>query len=241
MITAVRSVDLRVDDLDAATAFYSRVVGLEAGDGATLRAPGGEALVRLSADGVTARAPRRAAGLFHTAFRFPTRADLADALRRAAPYLTGASDHGVSEALYLDDPAGNGVELYWDRPRDVWPDDMFTAALDLEDLAAQSGGGARAPEGTDVGHVHLKVSDLPRAEVFWVGVLGFEVMHRYGDQAAFVATGGYHHHVGLNTWISLGRPLAPREAAGLDRVVFATDGEEREAADPDGIAVRLEP
>jgi catechol 2,3-dioxygenase len=240
VITAVRRVDLRVDDLDAATAFYRDVVGLELDD-AALRAPGGEPLVTLSADGVTGPAPRRGAGLFHTAFRYPTRADLADALRRAAPYLTGASDHGVSEALYLDDPAGNGVELYWDRPRDVWPADMFTAPLDLRDLVRQAGGSPRAPEGADVGHVHLKVSDLPRAERFWVGDLGFEVMHRYGDQAAFVATGGYHHHVGLNTWMSLGAPLSPRERAGIDRVVFATDGEAREATDPDGIAVLLEP
>ena len=231
MITAVKRVDLRVDDLDAATSFYRDVVGLD--DPSTL--------VTLRADGVTSPAPRRAAGLFHTAFLYPTRADLADALRRAAPYLTGASDHGVSEALYLDDPAGNGVELYWDRPPEVWPQDMFTAPLDLQDLAAQSSGSERAPEGTHIGHVHLKVSDLGRAEDFWVGALGFDVMHRYGDQATFVATGGYHHHVGLNTWMSLGHGLGPRDAAGLDRVVFATDGEEREATDPDGIAVVLAP
>jgi catechol 2,3-dioxygenase len=231
VITAVKSVDLRVDDLDAATAFYRDVVGLE----------DPSRLVRLTDEGVRAKAPRRASGLFHTAFRFPTRADLGDALRRAAPYLTGASDHGVSEALYLDDPAGNGVELYWDRPREVWPNDMFTAPLDLEDLARQAAGGDRAPEGTDIGHVHLKVSSLPRAEGFWVGDLGFEIMHRYGDQASFIATGGYHHHVGLNTWMSRDAELAPPEAAGLDRVVFATDGEAREAVDPDGIRVRLEP
>ena len=240
MISAVRRIDLRVDDVAAASAFYRDVVGLEGDDGA-LRAPGGPELVRLSADGVTGPAPRRAAGLFHTAFRLPARADLGDALHRAAPYLSGASDHGVSEALYLDDPAGNGVELYWDRPREVWPPDMFTAPLDLQDLAAQAGGAPRAAEGTDIGHVHLKVSDLQRAEGFWVGTLGFEVMHRYGDQAAFVATGGYHHHVGLNTWMSLGAPLGPRERAGIERVVFATDGEAREASDPDGIAVVLEP
>jgi catechol 2,3-dioxygenase len=241
VITAVHSIDLRVHDVAEASSFYERVVGLEpAGDGA-LRAPGGGELVRLTGDGVTARAPKRAAGLFHTAFRFPTRADLADALRRAAPYLTGASDHGVSEALYLDDPAGNGVELYWDRPRDVWPDDMFTEPLDLQDLAAQSAGSPRAPEGTDIGHVHLKVSDLQRAEDFWVGDLGFDVMHRYGSQATFVATGGYHHHVGLNTWMSAGRELGPRDAAGVERVTFATDGERRDAVDPDGIRVTLEP
>ncbi len=245
MITAVRRVDLRVDDLDAALAFYRDVVGLEeagrSGDGAVaLAAPGGAVLARLIG-GAAAPAPRRAAGLFHTAFRFPTRADLGDALHRAARRLTGASDHGVSEALYLDDPAGNGVELYWDRPRDVWPKDMVTAPLDLSELARRATGAARAPEGTDVGHVHLKVSDLARAEEFWVGALGFEVMHRYGEQAAFIATGGYHHHVGLNTWMSLGAPLGPAGAAGLERVVFASDGEARATEDPDGIAVALEP
>ena len=229
MITGVRSVDLRVTDVDEAEAFYRDVVGLE----------DPSRLVGLSAEGVTAPAPKRAAGLFHTAFLYPTRADLADALRRAAPFLTGASDHGVSEALYLDDPSGTGVELYWDRPRDVWPDDMFTAPLDLQDLARQATGADRAPEGTHIGHVHLKVSDLPRAEEFWVGALGFDLMHRYGDQAAFVATGGYHHHVGLNTWMSSGAPLAPVSAAGLDRVVFDTDGEARESEDPDGIRVAL--
>ena len=242
MITHVKRVDLRVDDLAAATAFYRDVVGLEAtGDGAALGPAAGPQLLRLTSEGVGSRAPRRAAGLFHTAFRFPTRPDLAAALRRAAPYLTGASDHGVSEALYLDDPAGNGVELYWDRPRDAWPPDMVTEPLDLQDLAAAGPAAPRAPEGTDIGHVHLKVSDLPRAEEFWVGDLGFDVMHRYGTDAAFVATGGYHHHVGLNTWMSRGATVGPPDAAGLDRVVFATDGEAREAADPDGIAVALEP
>ncbi|HEV2813498.1 MAG TPA: VOC family protein [Solirubrobacteraceae bacterium] len=242
MITGVKRVDLRVDDVEAARRFYRDVVGLEPADGrAALRGPDGAELVRLSDNGVTARAPRRAAGLFHTAFRFPARADLADALRRAAPYLTGASDHGVSEALYLDDPAGNGVELYWDRPREVWPPDMFTEPLDLDDLLRASDGAPRAPAGTDIGHVHLKVSDLPRAEEFWLGSLGFDLMHRYGSEAAFVATGGYHHHVGLNTWMSRGAPLAPPDAAGLERVVFHTDGEAGETTDPDGIAVVLEP
>ena len=232
MITGVRSVALRVDDLDAARAFYRDVVGLE--DPATL--------VTLRSEGVTGPSPRRAAGLFHTAFRFPTRADLSDALRRAAPYLTGASDHGVSEALYLDDPAGNGVELYWDRPRDVWPDDMFTEPLDLQDLARAGGNGSpRAPEGTDIGHVHLKVSDLARAVDFWSGDLGFDVMHRYGTQAAFLATGGYHHHVGLNTWMSEGAPLGEADRAGLDEVVFVTDGEQGERVDPDGIRAVLAP
>ena len=240
MITGVQSVVLRVDDLDAATAFYRDVVGLEDAGGGLLLVPGGPAVVELSDAGVSGPAPRRASGLFHTAFRFPARADLAAALRRVASrsHLTGASDHGVSEALYLDDPSGNGVELYWDRDRSLWPEEMYTAPLDLQDLAAAGGEATRAPEGTDVGHVHLKVSDLDRAVDFWHGELGFDVMARWRTEAAFLATGGYHHHVGLNTWLSLGAEPGPRELAGLERVVFRAT-EAGESVDPDGIRATL--
>jgi len=246
MIAGVERVHLRVDDVDAATAFYRDVAGLEPdpAERGALRAPGGPVLVRLRDDGISGRAPQRASGLFHTAIRYPARADLAAALRRIAttrPEFTGASDHGVSEALYLNDPAGNGVELYWDRPREAWPDDMFTAPLDLDDVASAGPEADRAPEGTDVGHVHLRVSDLAAAQDFYVGQLGFEVMHRYGNQALFVATGGYHHHVGLNTWYSAGRPLEPPARPGLDRVVFRTDGDPGEHTDPDGISLELTP
>ena len=246
-ITGVARVDLRVVDPAAALAFYTQVVGLEVAHdpcrGAPLRAPGGEVLVTIHDEGVLRPAPRRAAGLFHTAFRYPTRADLSAALRRIAAHgahFTGASDHGVSEALYLDDPSGNGVELYWDRPRAEWPDDMYTAPLDLQDLATAGTEAFLAPEGTDVGHVHLKVSDLVAAQDFYVADLGFEVMNRYGAEASFVATGGYHHHVGLNTWQSAGAGPNPPELAGLDRVVFSTDGESGTHRDPDGIEAVLE-
>ena len=240
MISGVRSVALRVDHLDAALAFYRDVVGLEDAGNGKLRSPGGPLLVELSDAGVEGPAPRRAAGLFHTAFRFPERGDLAAALRRVARLsgLTGASDHGVSEALYLDDPAGNGVELYWDRDPALWPEEMYTEPLDLQDLAAAGGEAQRAAEGTDVGHVHLKVSDLDRAVGFWHGELGFDVMARWRTEAAFLATGGYHHHVGLNTWMSLGAELGPRDRAGIERVFFAAT-EAGESADPDGIAVTL--
>jgi len=241
------SVDLRVDDLDRALAFYGPVVGLEvrerAGDRAQLGAPGGgPVLLRLSSAGVAGPAPRTGAGLFHTAIRFPRRADLAAVLRRLAASrtpLSGASDHGVSEALYLDDPAGNGVELYWDRPREVWPDDMFTAPLDLRDLVAAGPQTETAPPGTDIGHVHLRVADLPRSVAFYVDDLGFELMHRYGDAAAFVANDGYHHDLGLNVWHSRGLGLGPADRAGLERVVLRTAGDERELTDPDGIRLAL--
>ncbi len=247
-ITGVASVDLRVTDLADAVAFYTQVVGLEVAHdpcrGAPLRVPGGPVVLRLHHEGVLRRSPRRATGLFHTAFRFPERADLAAALRRIATHrahFSGASDHGVSEALYLDDPSGNGVELYWDRPRDVWPDEMFTAPLDLDELARVGSEAEHAPDGTDIGHVHLKVSDLVASQDFYVAELGFEVMHRYGSDASFVATGGYHHHVGLNVWYSLGADPTPTDAAGLDRVVFATGGESRTVRDPDDLVVELSP
>ena len=252
-ITGVARVDLRVDDLAACLDFYEHVVGLEAVDGAevdgiaadaVLRAPGGPPLLALRHEGVTHKAERRATGLFHTAFRFPSRADLAAALHRVAgtrARFAGASDHGVSEALYLDDPSGNGVELYWDRPKEVWPDDMYTAPLDLEDLAGAGERADAAPPGTDVGHVHLKASDLIASTDFYVADLGLEVMHRYGDQASFLAVGGYHHHVGLNTWYSLGASPPESYASGLDRVVFATSGETGRFRDPDGIEVVLQP
>jgi catechol 2,3-dioxygenase len=254
--TGVARVDLRVDDLGAAVAFYRDVAGLEVAEHddahAALRAPGGPVLVALRADGVRGPAPRRATGLFHTALRYPTRAALGAALRRvvaAGAGLQGASDHGVSEALYLDDPAGNGVELYWDRPRVAWPPPgpgervgMFTAPLDLAGLAAQADPGAGGA-GVDIGHVHLKVGDVDAAVGFATTTLGLELMQRFGDQAAFLAAGGYHHHLGVNTWLSHGARPGPPDLAGLDRVVLVApdDDEPARVQDPDGLEVLLAP
>nr|MBA2637763.1 VOC family protein [Solirubrobacterales bacterium] len=198
--THVARVDLRVDDVATSARFYRDAVGLTGEH--ELRAGDGPVLLTLRADGVTGPAPARATGLFHVAVRYPTRAGLAAALRRVAASgarLSGASDHGVSEALYLDDPAGNGVELYWDRRREVWPAEMFTAPLDLPDLLAEGSDELEpdAAAGTDIGHVHLKVADLERAVAFYTGEVGLAVEHRYGAAAAFLAAGHYHHHVGL--------------------------------------------
>jgi catechol 2,3-dioxygenase len=240
------------------------------GDGSvSLSADGERPLVVLVPAPVAPVAPPRAAGLFHTAIRFSTRAQLADALRRVAQAgfrLTGASDHGVSEALYLDDPEGNGVELYWDRAREEWPTTpeggihMFTAPLDVRGLL-DAAEGAPADPGADIGHAHLKVTDLPRSVAFWRDALGLDLKVMYGDQAAFLAAGDYHHHIGANTWESGGGAPAPEDALGLERVVLALPDAEalsstaarlREAGaevvdvdggalvrDPDGILVEL--
>ena len=153
--------------------------------------------------------------------------------------LDGASDHLVSEALYLSDPEGNGIELYRDRPREEWPRagegiQMATIPLDLDDLLSEDAASTPAmPSGTTLGHVHLQVSDLDGAEPFWVDALGFELMARLPPHAAFVAAGGYHHHVGLNTWAGIGAPPPPEGARGLDRfeVILPSDGELDAAAE----------
>jgi catechol 2,3-dioxygenase len=241
LIDHIESVDLRVRSIDGSVAFYRDRVGLrvvEQGEGrALLAAPGGRVLLGLSSEGVDAPAERSATGLFHTAIRYPDRRSLADALARlvAGGYRIGAGDHGVSEALYIDDPDGNGVELYRDRPREQWPAPgpgervrMYTEPVDLDALLAESGGGSvdEAPPRTEIGHVHLQVSDVPRTVAFYVDGLGLDLMAMFGSQAAFMSSNGYHHHVGANSWNSRGRRPAPKKHAGLERVVFFVEDSE---------------
>jgi catechol 2,3-dioxygenase len=238
----VARVALRVSDAERSADFYSRVTGLAVREGdadaASLGAPdGGPVRLELRRAARPGAAPTRAAGLFHTAFRYPGRAGLGAALRRLAEGrqpLTGASDHLVSEALYLDDPDGLGIELYGDRPRSEWPPPapgervrMDTLPLDLDPIlaAATTGGGA---DGIEIGHVHLKVADVERSVRFWTEAIGLELMTRFGADAAFLADGGYHHHVGVNAWFSRGAELEPPDAAGLDQVVVGVD-------DPDSL------
>lgn len=256
--TRIARVELRVSDVEASAGFYAKLVGLEqdlvSAERAELRAPGmngggAPCLVLVKAER-PGRAPMRAAGLFHTAFRYPDRAALAAALRRTGLELrhplTGASDHGVSEALYLDDPDGLGIELYRDRPQDEWPASepgervhMFTAPLDLDDLiAADSGAGAdMAGVGVDIGHVHLKVADVDAAARFWTESAGMEEMTRYGPDAVFLGQDGYHHHVGANTWASRGMKLEPAEGPGLERVAIYSDEPGEPLTTPDGVPV----
>jgi catechol 2,3-dioxygenase len=188
---------------------------------------GEPALIELRGDGAAAALDRRATGLYHLAILVPSRKDLAFALARLANArwpLDGASDHLVSEALYLSDPDGNGIEIYRDRPREEWRRvngqlAMSTLPLDLPSILAEVDDATAlqplAPSGTRIGHVHLQVADLGEAEDFFSGILGFEVMVRGYPGALFVSAGGYHHHLGLNTWHSLGADAPPRDAVGL--------------------------
>jgi catechol 2,3-dioxygenase len=229
--TALGPVRLTVSDLDRSRVFYERAIGLrttELDDGTLgLGVPSGPALVELRGDSAAPRLNRRAPGLYHLAILVPTRLDLAFAIARLVQAhwpLDGASDHLVSEALYLSDPDGNGIEIYRDRPRTEWRRDgdqlqMGTLPLDLDDIVGQLRGAtelqAEVPPGTRVGHVHLQVSDLGEAEAFYHGVLGFDVMVRGYPGALFVSAGGYHHHIGLNTWHSAGAAPGPAGSVGL--------------------------
>lgn len=235
----IAGVQLAVADLARSVAFYERVLGLstiELDEHRALLGDGGpEPLLTLTSLEQPTAPPRGSSGLFHVAWLHPSRAGLADTVRRVAATgwrIEGASDHGVSEALYLSDPDGLGIEVYADRPRETWqrPADghgvsMVTLPLDLEDLLAQSPAPppARIEPGTHVGHVHLKVADVDRTAAFYQN-LGFEQQARLPG-AAFLSAGGYHHHVGLNSWQSAGHRRAPDSAPGLRRVTFELSDE----------------
>jgi catechol 2,3-dioxygenase len=164
--------------------------------------------------------------LYHYALLVPTRPDLARTLLRLTETrypIEGASDHLVSEALYLPDPDGNGIEIYADRPRSAWPArqgrlQMATDPLDVQGLLREVSGNPPwrgLAAGTRVGHVHLHVADLATAEAFYRDLLGLDLVLHFGRSAAFLSVGGYHHHIGLNTWAGEGAPPPPPDAAGL--------------------------
>ena len=240
--TAMGTVRLTVSDLGRSTTFYEQAIGLrptELDNGAVaLSAPDGSALVELTGDSSAPRLDRRATGLFHLAVLVPSRRDLAFALARLIATrwpLDGASDHLVSEALYLSDPDGNGIEIYRDRPRDEWSfaDDgaleMATLPLDLNGVAAELSSAdsfqSQVPAGTRIGHTHLQVAEVREIEQFYAGVLGFDVMVRGYPGALFVSAGGYHHHLGFNTWNSRGSAPPVPGAIGLRSVEVQLPGE----------------
>ncbi|MBO9470888.1 VOC family protein [Endozoicomonas sp. G2_2] len=256
---SVADVTLVVRDLATVSRFYQQAIGLQplATDRAEhVLGAGDQALLRLRADPGARRPGRRAAGLFHTAFLLPSRPDLGAWLRHTLAQkdarITGASDHAVSEALYLHDPEGNGIEVYVDRPREQWTRqggwvEMTTEPLDVDDLLGQARSAWRgAPAATRIGHVHLQVGDTVTAESFYRDGLGFAVTHRRPG-ATFFATGGYHHQLAANVWNSQG--ATPRDPAttGLAALTLATPRgdllEHTDASairhDPWGIAIEL--
>lgn len=254
----VSKVGLKALNADALGDYYQATLGL-----AELKRSPERIVLGVGADGKELleieRAPSlkpedpRSAGLFHTAFLLPERADLARWVGYAARNhvrIDGASDHLVSEALYLTDPEGNGIEIYADRAPETWPRaggsvDMATLPLDIAGLSAslqaKDTGWQGAPAGTIVGHVHLRVGDAAEAERWWNEEMGFETMARYGGAAVFLATGGYHHHIGANSWRSAGAGRRDTDRAGLAWVELALNEVEKEKMkqDPWGTEIRL--
>jgi catechol 2,3-dioxygenase len=228
-------VELTVAELDRSLDYYRDQIGLDVlgqeNGRASLGGQGGSELLKLieepgalPADGY--------AGLYHFALLVPERRDLARWLAHAARdgvQLTGLSDHYVSEAIYLRDPDHHGIEIYADRPREVWEGEvmqrMTSAPLDVESLLGELEDPSSEPfdglpAGTTMGHLHLRVSDVPETIRFYRDVLGFDLMAALGPQAAFLSAGGYHHHIGANTWESAGAPAAPEGTATLRRATI---------------------
>ena len=240
--THMGPVSLTVADLDRSLEYYDRAIGLATleRDGATARLGTPERTL-LELTEIPGAAPADGhTGLFHFALLLPDRADLARWLVHAARdgvAMTGASDHFVSEALYLRDPDHHGIEIYWDRPRGHWEGQvhrMGSWPLDLDAVVGELGGEdpgpyAGMPDGTVMGHVHLRVADVDATVAFYRDALGFELMAHLGDQAAFLAAGGYHHHLGANTWESRGAAPAPEGSATLRHAtIVVPDGAEHD-------------
>ncbi|MCA9981555.1 MAG: VOC family protein [Anaerolineales bacterium] len=235
--TTIGTVTLNVANLKQMTAFYRKVIGLQvlatSTETVTLGTPT-RPLIHLHhlSHGTS---PQRGSGLYHLALRVPNRAALARWLRhyveQEAPGWQGASDHGVSEALYLSDPEGNGLEIYCDRPPEAWQVNadgtirMYSRLLDVQALLHSANGQhiTSIDEATDMGHIHLRVSDISRAQRFYVDAFGFALKTMLPDSALFVAAGGYHHHIGLNNWHSRGGPDNSAKSYGLAQFELVFD------------------
>jgi catechol 2,3-dioxygenase len=255
---SVARIGLKARDAEALAGYYREVVGLtelSRRNGAISLGAGGRPLLDIEGDASARPDDPGSAGLFHTAFLLPSRVDLGrwvkHAIEKHIP-IDGASDHRVSEALYLTDPEGNGIEIYADRPKDVWKwngdfVNMATLQLDFPSLigAVPDGdaGWQGAPENSVIGHVHLRVGDTDAAEDWWHSEFGFDTVHRIAGSAVFLSSGRYHHHIGANSWRSRGAGPRDEGRAGLAWVELhssqAAAPEERQ--DPWGTVIRTVP
>ena len=227
--TRIGLLSLNVTDLARSVDFYTNAMGfalLQQHEGGAMLGVGTTPLLLLTGNPGGQPWPGRATGLYHFAILLPTRADLGRWLRHwleMGHELPGQGDHWVSEALYLSDPDGNGIEIYRDRPRREWKLTdgrvaMGTDPVDLRGVIDESDREGLSftglPEGTTIGHMHLQVRDIPEAQAFYEGVLGFDLMAEM-PSALFLSAGGYHHHLGMNIWHSRGASPAPAGSAGL--------------------------
>ncbi|MBS4172695.1 VOC family protein [Bacillus sp. FJAT-49736] len=240
-VTFVGEVSIKVGNLARSLSFYQDIIGfqvLEQTDSsAKLTADGKTALLSIvEPKNVIPKQPRTT-GLYHFAILLPTRADLGKIIKHFIQIgypLQGASDHLVSEALYLSDPDGNGIEIYTDRPPASWEwknDEvmMTTEPLDARSVLAEAQDGSwnGLPAKTVMGHIHLHVAELKETEEFYTKGLGFDVVCRYGNQALFISDGKYHHHIGLNTWNGIGAPAPQDNSVGLLSFTLMLPNEEK--------------
>ncbi len=255
---SIGAVGLKARDAKALADYYRAVLGLEPlsseGDVVTLGV-GDRRLLVIEGDKAAKPDDPKSAGLFHTAFLLPSRADLGRWINFAAERgirVEGASDHLVSEALYLTDPEGNGIEIYADRPPTEWTRTngqiaMATQRIDIAgvrgSVPAGDAGWRGAPEDTVVGHLHLRVGDPVAAEDWWHRTLGLDTVAKYGPQAVFLSSGGYHHHIGATSWQSAGAGRRDAGRSGLSwvelRSAEATEPARHE--DPWGTDIRVSP
>lgn len=230
--TFVTTVELSVRYFTNMKAFYTEVLGLkvleESATSVSLTADGRQPLLTLVEQPDFLPRPKHAAGMYHFALLLPQRSDLANFVTHLQKigYPFGASDHGVSEALYLSDLEGNEIEIYVDRAPEVWSwqselVEMTIDPLNFSALAEQqtATGWQGMPLGTIMGHLHLYVSELTKTKDFYTKGLGFEIVSRYANQALFLSTGHYHHHIAINTWMGVGAPKAQANQLGM---AFAT-------------------
>lgn len=232
---AMGTVMLKVGDMKLMTDYYHRALGLETvaeEDGGVYLGRRMKPLVHLAPAPGLNLPGRGEAGLFHTALLFGDRASLAATVASAAAYeprsFTGSADHLVSEAFYFNDPEGNGIELYWDRPRVDWSWEGSNVVMDslalppqrfLQEYLTEEAVSGQRESRAGVGHVHLQVGDVQSAHDFYVGTLGFEKTAGWHGQALFVSAGGYHHHMAMNVWNSRG--AGPRkDTLGLAEVLI---------------------
>lgn len=235
----VKSFDLIVRDLDLVSKYYQAVIGLqklEGGNKGHILGAGEKPLLTLHKDQNAEQAPPRSAGLYHTAFLLPSRKDLAHYLRHIAEHritIVGAADHLVSEALYLSDPEGNGIEIYADRPHEEWSFDedgvvMDTIALKADELLsiAPTSPWHKLPDDTAIGHIHLQVGNIPQAEKFYADVMGLDIMERFPG-GSFFASGDYHHHLATNIWNSRNALPRQKHMSGLQGYTLKVNDEKK--------------
>jgi catechol 2,3-dioxygenase len=251
----VSKVGIKARDGQALADYYKDVVGLKEisrRPGVIALGAGDDGFFEIEEVKSLRQDDPRSAGLFHTAFLWPKRADLARWTQHAMDkqvQIDGASDHLVSEAIYLTDPEGNGIEIYADRTPVGWKWDgsnvrMATERLNFEDLMLENGsdnsGWSGAPEGSMVGHAHLRVGDAKDAEAWWNEEMNFDTVAHYGGAAVFLSTGGYHHHIGANVWHSKGAGKRDLDRTGLSFVEMKSKaGAAKTVSDPWGTEIRV--